>query len=191
MNITTILVIAIALAMDAFAVSIASGASYKRPEGNHALRLAVAFGLFQAVMPIIGWAGGLAMKDFIKGYDHWVAFILLVLIGAKMVYESFKINPAGEKKVVLTNAAVFVLAVATSIDALAVGVTFSFLLVGSLFGAVVIIGVVTFVFSYCGFYIGKTIGHLFENKVELAGGLILIGIGLKILLEHLFVVRGG
>jgi putative Mn2+ efflux pump MntP len=185
MNLITIIVIAIGLAMDAFAVSVAAGATYKKPGSHHAFRMAFAFGAFQAIMPVVGWLAGLTLRDFIRDYDHWVAFILLSLVGSKMIYESFKIKHAQQKADTLSATMLLVLAVATSIDALAVGVTFSFLLAGSLAIAVIIIGLITFAFSYAGFYIGKSFGHFFETGIEAFGGLILIGIGLKILLEHL------
>lgn len=186
MNILTIIIIAIGLAMDAFAVSIASGTFYKKPQKSHAFRLALAFGGFQAIMPLIGWLAGLGLKNVITDYDHWVAFTLLTVIGFKMIYESFKIKQVQKKSAELSNTMLLILAVATSIDALAVGVTFGFLLPGSVILAVVIIGIITFVFSYTGFYIGKSFGHFFETGIEALGGLILIGIGSKILFEHLF-----
>jgi len=212
MNLTTVTVIAVGLAMDAFAVSIATGATYKEPGTNHArlpgglsggqarlprglsggqaFRIALAFGSFQAIMPVTGWLVGLTVRNFIRDYDHWVAFVLLVFIGAKMIYESFKIKQVQERSDRLSAAVLLILAIATSIDALAVGITFSFLLAGSLVVAVIIIGAVTFVFSYAGFYIGKSAGHFFENKIEIAGGIVLLCIGAKILFEHLF-ANGG
>ena len=186
MNLATIIVIAVGLAMDAFAVSIATGAAYKQPRTSHAFRIALAFGGFQAIMPVIGWFAGLVLKDFVADYNHWVAFILLTAIGSKMIYESFKIKHAQERTDTLNAAMLLVLAVATSIDALAVGITFSFLLAGSLIIAVIIIGLITFVLSYAGFYIGKHLGHFFESRIAAFGGLILICIGIKILLQHLF-----
>jgi len=187
MSLVTIIIIAIGLAMDAFAVSIVIGASYIiRTRLNQAFKIAFAFGSFQAVMPLAGWFAGLALRNFIVDYDHWVAFVLLISIGSKMIYESFRIGQARDSRKLLTTTALLILAVATSIDALAVGVTFSFLLAGSVAIAVVIIGAVSFVFSYAGFYIGKSFGHFFETGIEALGGLILIAIGIKILLEHLF-----
>ena len=187
MNLITIIVIATGLAMDAFAISVATGATYKKQGTNHAFRVALAFGGFQAVMPVIGWLAGLTLREFIREYDHWVAFILLTFIGSKMIYESFKIKHAQQEADILSTAMLLVLALATSIDALAVGITFSFLLAGSLLMAIAIIGLITFVLSYLGFYIGKSFGHFFETGIEAIGGLILIGIGVKILLEHLFI----
>jgi len=186
MNLLTIFIIAIGLAMDAFAVSVATGATYKKHRSNHAFRMAIAFGGFQAIMPVVGWLTGLTLREFIKDYDHWVAFILLAFIGGKMIYESFKIKRAQEQADTLNAAMLLILALATSIDALAVGITFSFLLAGSLAIAVIIIGLITFAFSYAGFYLGKRFGHFFETGIEALGGLILLGIGTKILLEHVF-----
>ena len=190
MNLATVTVIAIGLAMDAFAVSIATGATYRKPGTNHALRIALAFGSFQSVMPITGWLAGLTLRNLIRDYGHWAAFILLSFVGTKMIYESFKIKQDQERTERLSAAVLLILAIATSIDAFAVGITFSFLLAGSLAVAVIIIGVVTFVFSYAGFYIGKSAGHFFESKIEIAGGIVLLCIGAKILLEHLF-ANGG
>ena len=186
MNILTIIIIAIGLAMDAFSVSVATGATYKKPRNRHAFMMAFAFGGFQAIMPIVGWLAGLTLREYIKDYDHWVAFILLAFIGGKMIYESFKIKHVQEQSETLSAAMLLLLALATSIDALAVGITFSFLLAGSLAIAVIIIGLTTFVLSYAGFYIGKTFGRFFETSIEAIGGIILIVIGIKILLEHLF-----
>lgn len=186
MNLITIIVIAVGLAMDAFAVSIATGATYKKAGNSHAFKMAFAFGGFQAIMPVVGWLAGLTLREFIKDYDHWVAFILLAFIGGKMIYESFKIKHAHKQTDKLSATMFLTLALATSIDALAVGITFSFFLAGSLAIAIIIIGLITFVLSYAGFYIGKSFGHFFETGIEALGGLILIAIGTKILFEHLF-----
>lgn len=185
MELLTIVIIAIALAMDAFAVSIAIGAVYKEAGINYGLRVAAAFGGFQAIMPIVGWLAGMTLKGFIKEYDHWVAFCLLCAIGCKMIYESFKIKQSRRQFDNLGISMLLALAVATSIDALAVGITLSFLLAGSIVVAVMIIGLITFVLSYVGVYIGESIGHFFEAGLEAAGGLVLLGIGTKILVQHL------
>lgn len=184
MELLTIIIIALGLSADAFAVSIASGAAYKELKIKHAFRMALFFGAFQAVMPLIGFMAGVGIKGFIETYDHWAAFGLLTAVGARMIYESFKIKPQ-EKN--LDPSSIFVLlalSVATSIDALAVGITLS-MLAASIVGAVAIIGLVTFVLSYIGVAIGKKFGHLFENSIEAFGGIVLIGIGIKILLGHL------
>lgn len=179
----SIIIVALGLAMDAFAVSITSGFTLHRCRVRHALFIALAFGAFQAIMPVIGWAGGMALRTLLQALDHWIAFGLLLFIGGKMIWESRQLpeqspcNPLHPKTLLL-------LAVATSIDALAVGVTFAFLNI-TLIGAVLVIGAVTFVLSFAGVYIGTHFGHLFEKKMELAGGVVLIGIGVKILVEHL------
>jgi putative Mn2+ efflux pump MntP len=184
MGLITITVIAVGLAMDAFAVSIVSGSAYKQLHVKHAFRLALLFGTFQAFMPIIGALAGLTVKKHITGWDHWIAFSLLGAVGVKMIYESFRLEPKKQNADPANLFVMLVLAVATSIDALAVGVTLS-LLVAGLFLAVTIIGVVTFLLSYLGVYIGKKFGHFFESRIEALGGLILIGLGVKILLQHL------
>lgn len=184
MDIISIIFIAFGLAMDAFAVSITSGLIIKHLRVNNALKIAMFFGAFQAIMPLIGWSAGLSFRDFISGVDHWIAFGLLSIIGCKMIYESSKMG-SNEKKIDPLNLYVlFILSIATSIDALAVGLSLSFLDVPIALPAI-IIGVVTFLLSLLGVYLGNRIGHFFERKIELIGGLILIGIGIKILIEHL------
>lgn len=185
MKLLTIVIIAVALAMDAFAVSIASGSAYKQLKLRHSLRIAIFFGGFQAFMPLIGSLAGLTLKKYIENYDHWIAFGLLIAVGAKMIYESFKISPAEQSFDPSNIFVLLVLSVATSIDALAVGITLS-LITSSIIAAVIIIGIVTFILSYLGVFIGKKIGHFFENKIEALGGLVLIALGIKILFEHLF-----
>ncbi|MHC4622737.1 MAG: manganese efflux pump MntP [Planctomycetota bacterium] len=181
----TIIVIAVGLAMDAFAVSIVSGSACKQLRVRHALRMALFFGAFQAFMPLIGALAGLTVKKHITGWDHWLAFALLTAVGAKMIYESFKIEPEKQGRDPAGLLVLLALAVATSIDALAVGITLSLLVTG-LFLAVTVIGAVTFILSYLGVYIGKKFGHFFESRIEALGGLILIGLGARILLQHLF-----
>ena len=174
---------AFGLAMDAFAVSIASGATYKHLKIRHTLRIAVFFGGFQALMPLIGALAGLSLKGYIADYDHWVAFAILAAVGGKMICESFKMTSA-EKSFNPSNILVLLtLSVATSIDALAIGITLS-LVVASIATSIIVIGLVTFVLSYIGILIGKNFGHIFENKIEAVGGLVLIALGVKILLEH-------
>jgi putative Mn2+ efflux pump MntP len=184
MDIISIIIIAVGLAMDAFAVSITSGITIKRLHINHALKIALFFGLFQAIMPIIGWLAGLSLRDYISAIDHWIAFGLLSFIGCKMIYESITVQSSKKEINPLNVYVLLVLSVATSIDALAVGVSFAFLKV-SIVTPVIIIGTVTFLLSYLGVYIGDRIGHFFENKIEIAGGILLIGIGIKILVEGL------
>ena len=173
--------------MDAFAVSIASGAAMKKPGIQNPLKMGLFFGGFQTFMPVIGWFAGIGMKSFIAGWDHWLAFGLLTIVGGKMIHEALwmKEDPeGGGKSNPFDTGVLLVLALATSVDALAVGITFSVLGV-SIILPVVIIGLVTFIFSAAGVQIGVKSGHFFENKIEIFGGLILLGIGFKILLGHL------
>ena len=178
----TILLIAIGLAMDSFSVSIANGLATKSFRIDKALTIALSFGFFQALMPILGWLAGESIADYISDFDHWIAFALLTFIGVKMIYESIVDKPnkfleAYNIKVIL------ILSIATSIDALAVGLSFSFLDI-SIFFPAIIIGVVAFSLSFFGVYIGRKFGKFLKNRIEILGGLILIIIGLKILLEH-------
>jgi putative Mn2+ efflux pump MntP len=185
MQLLVILFTAVGLAMDAFAVAIASGSAYRQMHVKHALRIAAFFGGFQAFMPLIGSLAGLGLKEYITSCDHWIAFGLLSAVGGKMIYESFEIKSVEENTDPSNIFALLALSVATSIDALAVGITLS-LITSSIAAAAIIIGLITFVLSYLGVFIGKRFGHFFENKIEIVGGLILIAIGVKILIEHLF-----
>ena len=183
MNFVEVIFIAFGLAMDAFAISVTSGVAIKNLKVNHALKIAIFFGGFQALMPVVGWFSGLSLRNFISGVDHWVVFGLLSFIGAKMIYEAAKMGP-GKGDDPLNIYALLILSIATSIDALAVGITFAFLNIAIII-PIIIIGIVTFVLSFFGVFIGNKIGHFFERKIETVGGLILIGIGIKILFEHL------
>ena len=178
------LLIAVSLAMDAFAVSVCKGLSVKNAGYKQGLLLGLFFGGFQALMPFLGWLLGMQLEAYIVEFDHWVSFVLLGFIGAKMVYESFK-NEAQTMADSLPLGQIFVLAIATSIDALAVGVTFA-ISNTDIVSSVVLIGLVTFGLSFAGVIIGSRFGSKFEKWAELAGGLVLIGIGTKILIEHLF-----
>lgn len=184
MDLVSILLVAVGLAMDAFAVSISCGLFLSSPKRINALRLATAFGGFQALMPILGYTGARFLANYIQQYDHWLAFGLLAGIGLKMIIESIR-STGCEQIVDATSARVIlVLSLATSIDALAVGISFAFLNVQILMAAV-LIGLITFGISLTGVLIGHRLGCYFGRKVEIAGGLVLIGIGIKILLEHL------
>lgn len=182
MNLIEILVIGIGLAMDAFAVSICKGLSTRSLKLKHALICGGYFGLFQGIMPFIGYILGIQFQSKIESIDHWIAFILLSLIGLNMIKEAFgedeNVNPDFSPKAMLP------LAIATSIDALAIGVTFAFLNVNILL-AVCIIAVVTCIISMLGVKIGHVFGMKYKSKAEIAGGLILIIMGIRILIEHL------
>ena len=183
MNIFELLLLAVGLAMDAFAVSVCKGLSVERLKPRHPITAGLYFGGFQALMPLIGWLLGSQFESLIKNVDHWIAFGLLAVIGANMIRESF--GKAEELNSSFSPKAMLPLAVATSIDALAVGVTFAFLEVSIVF-AVSIIGAVTFVISAAGVRIGNVFGAKYKSRAELAGGVILIILGVKILIEHLF-----
>jgi len=185
MELFTIVLIAFGLTGDTLAVSVSTGLSLTQIRFTQALKIAIVLAVFQSLMPLIGWFLGLQIKELIRDFDHWIAFVLLFAIGGKMIVESLK-NEEGEASFNPLQIAVLLgIAIATSIDALVVGVTFAFIETNVLL-SVVIIGVLTFLVSMTGVLIGKKTGHLFGRKVEIIGGLILIGIGTKILVEHLY-----
>ena len=182
MGIIEVLLIAVGVSMDAFAVSIAKGISAHRIGWRHALLAGLWFGGFQALMPCIGYFLGLGFATFIGQWDHWVAWLLLTFIGANMVKESFS-KDEDEVSGGWGFWHMLTLAVATSIDALAVGVSFAFLEM-SVWMPIIIIGITTMMFSIAGVLLGKKVGERFKSKAELVGGLVLIAIGIKILWEH-------
>ena len=177
-----LVLIGVGLSMDAFAVALCKGLSMRRINYAHAAVIALFFGVFQAVMPLIGWVLGTQFARYITSVDHWIAFALLGYIGGKMIWDAFHEAPESESTLNLRE--LLMLAVATSIDALAVGITFAFLKV-SIVPAVLIIGSITFVLSVVGVAVGNRFGTRFQKKAEIAGGTVLVLIGLKILLEHI------
>jgi putative Mn2+ efflux pump MntP len=182
----TVVLIALALAMDAFAVSLSTGVTMVKMHLRHALRMAAFFGAFQAFMPIAGWSIGRFAAELIKTYDHWVAFVLLAIVGGKMIYEAIWGEEEEEKARDPLNIYILLtLAFATSIDAAAVGISLSFLNV-AIIQPSLIIGVITFFVSLLGVFIGTRFGNLFGSRIEIVGGLVLIGIGVKIVIEHQF-----
>ena len=187
MSLLELLIIAIGLSMDAFAVSIGKGLSVTKIKLSHALKVGLWFGGFQALMPLIGYLLGSTFADIVSAYDHWVAFVLLALIGGNMIKEAFEKDDECDCNKKEKNCFGFVsmltLAVATSIDALAIGVTFAFFKV-AIIPAIITIGITTFLFSVAGLKIGHIFGCKYKSHAELFGGVILILIGLKILLEH-------
>ncbi len=187
MNVMEIFLIGIGLAMDAFAVSICKGLTMKKTEWKKVIIIALYFGVFQAIMPLIGYALGVNFANAIAKVDHWIAFILLFAIGANMIKEALK-NSDDNMNDSIDIKTMLVLAIATSIDALAVGITFAFLNV-NIIESVSIIGIVTFLISAIGVKIGSVFGDKFKGKSEILGGIILILIGLKILLEHLNIIK--
>lgn len=187
MGLFELIFIAIGLSMDAFAVSICQGLNMHRMSYRHAGITALFFGAFQALMPLAGWLLGKQFESYITHIDHWIAFVLLAVIGINMIYEALTDNeeePSDKNGDRLNIRELFILAIATSIDALAVGITFAFLQV-HIVSAVCLIGAVTFCIAFAGVHIGHHFGRRYEKKAQIAGGIILILIGLKILLAHL------
>lgn len=184
MQLYVLFVTAVALAMDAFAVSVSSGIQIPDTKVRHGVKIGLFFGFFQFLMPVIGWAAGQTFAKYIDMYDHYIAFILLAFIGAKMVKEAFSSDDGCEtdSRNPLDTKVLFLLAIATSIDALAVGISFALMNV-NIRTSSVLIGIVTFFICFLGVMIGKKIGCLFRKKAEIAGGIVLIMIGLKILIE--------
>lgn len=187
MGLSAVFLTGIGLAMDAFAVAIGKGLTMPKVQKKHAAIIALFFGGFQALMPFIGWLLGMRFESYITSIDHWLAFILLAIIGGKMAWEGFSSSREEEDDAAalpfkLDVKELTLLAVATSIDALAVGVTFAFLQV-NIYSAIAIIGVVTFLIAGAGVYIGNWFGLKYKSKAEIFGGVILVLIGLKILLE--------
>ena len=183
MELAELLIIAIGVSMDAFAVSICKGLSVRRIRPKHAALTAVWFGGFQALMPLAGFFLGVSFADFVSSVDHWIAFILLGIIGANMVKDSFDKDKSCSLDPDFSFRPMLAMAVATSIDAFAIGVTFAFLKV-NIWYAVLFLGVTTALFSAAGVYLGNLFGCRYKSKAEFTGGLILIVMGLKILLDH-------
>ena len=173
--------------MDAFAVAVSHGAARSQSNGWEAARIGIAFGLAQALMPLLGWALGLAFASIIRGVDHWVTFVLLALIGAKMAYSALSAKHAAmavDRSQRTSGLALLTMSIATSIDAAAAGVTLP-LLGQPVLIACTVIGVVTMLVSAAGVFIGAAAGALIGKRAELIGGLVLIGIGTRILIDHL------
>lgn len=179
----TLLILAVALAMDSVAVSIAIGSKYKELLVTKALFAAAVFGFFQGAMPIAGYFIGISFAQYVQAFDHWIAFVLLVGLGGKMLYEAYK-NEFDDEVTDLSNKTLITLGIATSIDAMAIGVTFAFLQT-DIYTAAGVIALVTFVLCVIAVYVGKKLGSLLESKAEMLGGIILIALGCKILAEHL------
>ena len=175
-----VIILAIALSMDAFAVSIGLGVKNRHHILALAIKAGLFFGIFQALMPLIGYLGGVGLKSYIGGFDSLIAFVLLLLIGSKMIYEALNENVEDEITMV-SNKILLTLAIATSIDAMAAGFTLHLFNLNP-FISIVLIGVITFIFSILGVYIGTKGGEKYESKAEIFGGVILILIGIKILL---------
>lgn len=187
MGLFELIATAVALSMDAFAVAICKGLSVKKIKPHHLAVTGLYFGGFQALMPLIGFFLGKTFSSLVEKYDHWIAFVLLSLLGINMIKEALLKEDEDDLCDNFSPKAMLPMAIATSIDALAVGVTFAFLKT-NIWSAISLIGVITFIFSAIGVIIGKIVGDKFKSKAELFGGIILILIGIKILLEHLGII---
>lgn len=187
MSFLDIFLIGVALSMDAFAVSVCKGLSVKKAGVKHVLTVGVYFGGFQALMPMLGFLLGYKFECFITNIDHWIAFVLLAIIGGNMIREALGKDEDDKENDDFSFRAMLPLAVATSIDALAVGISFAFLGV-DIVTAALLIGATTFVLSGAGIFVGNIFGSKYKSKAELAGGIVLILIGAKILLEHLGII---
>lgn len=181
-----IILLGVSLAMDATAVSICKGLSMKKLDKKKTITIALYFGTFQAIMPIIGYLLGISFKEVVESIDHWIAFFLLAVIGINMIRESLS-KESESLNDLIDFKTMTPLAIATSIDALAIGITFAFLRV-NIIGAVTIIGIITIFLSMIGVFIGNEFGNKYGKIAEILGGIVLIGIGLKILLEHLKII---
>ena len=193
MGFVELFLLAVGLSMDAFAVSIGNGLSMKKQNPKAALAIAFSFGLFQALMPTIGYFLGSAFEDIIRQFDHFIALIFLGFIGGKMIFDGIKELMASKKgeteelpEFKLSFGKLLIQAIATSIDALIVGVSFAALPSVNIWTAVLLIGTVTFAISLLGVFSGKKFGQLLGSKAEIFGGVILVGIGLKVFIEHIF-----
>ena len=184
MDAITLTGLALALAMDAFAVALGTGAVLSRLTGRHLFRLGFHFGLFQALMPVIGWLAGLSIIQWVEAWDHWIAFSLLAIIGGRMIYEAFSDEEKTDDRDPTKGLSLVLLSIATSIDALAVG--FSLSVIGvSIWMPALAIGLVAGILTIVGMLLGGRIGDRWGSRVEIFGGLVLIAIGAKILIEHL------
>lgn len=189
MSLLTLFITAVGLSMDAFAVAVCKGLAVKKAGIKQMVVAGLWFGGFQALMPAVGYAFGYTLKEYVEKYDHWIAFILLGIIGANMIKEALSKEECEEcSSGSMAMKEMFTLAVATSIDALIVGVGYAFLPDVNIYAAVGFIGIITFVLSAIGIKIGNIFGLKFKKKAEIAGGIILILMGLKILLEHLGII---
>jgi len=184
MDILTVIILAIGLSMDSFAVSIGCGLTEQKISFGHAAKISFSLAFFQGILPVVGWFMGTEIKVYVENFDHWIAFLLLAFLGGKMIYESFEKGDGSKMTDIYSWKHIITLSIATSIDALVVGFSYALASSRNIFGGALIIGAVTFFFAMLGIRIGKDVGCSFGPKVELLGGVILIGIGLKILMQH-------
>ena len=192
MGLIELLLIAIGLSMDAFAVAVCKGLNMRKINYKHTIIIAAFFGFFQGMMPLIGWILGRQFEQYIVNFDHWIAFVLLAFIGSQMILEALKSEDDPEKCDIeqgLNLRELVMLAIATSIDALAVGITFALIPGTNIWTSIALIGTTTFIISAAGVLIGNRFGSRYKSKAEFSGGLILILMGAKILFEHLGILN--
>jgi putative Mn2+ efflux pump MntP len=181
----SIFLVALSLSADCFAVALSSAVATRRVQVSQILRMSLSFGIFQTAMQLAGWLAGKTVVGLISGFDHWIAFGLLAFVGGRMVWESFhEENEAKEGVDITTGFPLIALSVATSIDSLAVGLSYAFISIGIALPSI-LAGVIAFTVTATGFLLGKKVGELFGRRAETVGGLVLIGIGLRILVEHI------
>lgn len=184
MDIVSYLILGVSLAMDAFAVSVSTGVSSPNMQHRDAMKLSLSFGLFQTGMTLLGWLLGSTVADYISAADHWIAFGLLSLIGIKMIWDTLKPTQPEQPPTCISTKMLLAMSIATSIDALAVGITLAMVHASIILGSI-IIGIITFTLCFIGATFGKKMGSAFGKKATIIGGVILIGIGVKILIEHM------
>ncbi len=184
MDFITVFILAIGLSMDSFAVSVGCGLTEQKISFRNAAKISFSLAFFQGVLPVFGWFMGTRIREYVEAVDHWIAFILLLFLGGKMIFESFKNREQEKLADIYSWKHIITLSIATSIDALVVGFSYALASTSNIFGGAMIIGVVTFFFAMLGIRIGKDVGYTFGPKVEFLGGIILIAIGIKILIQH-------
>ena len=180
----TLILIAIGLSMDSFAVSVSNGLTIKGLKFGYAVIIALFLSIFQGLTPVLGWLIGVKIEQFITDYDHWIAFLLLGIIGLKMIFDGFR-STGGQNIIKLSVTVLLAQSIATSIDALVIGIGFAVLKIG-IVTPIIIIGITTFLFSMIGLRIGKFLGYKVGKTATIIGGIVLIGIGTKILIEHIY-----
>ena len=184
MDFLTVFILAIGLSMDSFAVSVGCGLTEQKISFRHAAKLSFSLAFFQGILPVFGWLMGIEIREYVENIDHWIAFFLLFFLGGKMILNRFKNEDQDKISNIYSWKHIITLSIATSIDALVVGFSYALASTGNILGGALIIGAVTFFFAMLGIRIGKDVGYTFGPKIELLGGIILIIIGLRILIQH-------
>lgn len=184
MDFLTVFILAVGLSMDSFAVSVGCGLAEQKISFQHAAKISFSLAFFQGLLPVLGWYMGTEIRDYVESVDHWIAVILLLFLGSKMILESFKKVDQDNVSDIYSWKHIITLSIATSIDALVVGFSYALASTSNIFSGALVIGAVTFFFAMLGIRIGKDVGDTFGPKVELIGGIILIAIGIRIFIQH-------